>query len=278
MWEDASKKGAKEPNLPPKDRETVQAPKRRKGGDTLLWTQLLLCTALIAAVLAARFCYRPLYRSMQRLFYEALEAPGLDLDGGHELAKFTQEAAAELWTAARQVMAEWQTAAQPAAARVGVRSVRRVPDRQAPSGSRLEGYDPPFDFGYPLPFVVQNATSSYGWRTDPVTGQGEEFHTGTDLPVAEGTQVLAAADGVVRVAGSHKSYGNYLRILHPNGDETLYAHMQYLYVRPGQKVQKQQVLGTSGQTGNVTGPHLHFELLHGGIRYDPTEALEQAAG
>ena len=125
---------------------------------------------------------------------------------------------------------------------------------------------------------MQNATSSYGWRTDPVTGQGEEFHTGTDLPVAEGTQVLAAADGVVRVAGSHKSYGNYLRILHPNGDETLYAHMQYLYVRPGQKVQKQQVLGTSGQTGNVTGPHLHFELLHGGIRYDPTEALEQAAG
>ena len=147
MWEDASKKDAKEPNLPPKDRETAQAPKRRKGGDTLLWTQLLLCTALIAAVLAARFCYRPLYRSMQRLFYEALEAPGLDLDVGHELAKFTQEAAAELWTAARQVMAEWQTAAQPAAALVGVRSVRRVPDRQAPSGSRLEGYDPPFDFG-----------------------------------------------------------------------------------------------------------------------------------
>ena len=71
MWEDASKKDAKEPNLPPKDRETAQAPKRRKGGDTLLWTQLLLCTALIAAVLAARFCYRPLYRSMQRLFYEA---------------------------------------------------------------------------------------------------------------------------------------------------------------------------------------------------------------
>ena len=75
MWEDASKKDAKAPNLPPKDRETAQAPKRRRGGDTLLWTQLLLCTALIAAVLAARFCYRPLYRSMQRLFYEALEAP-----------------------------------------------------------------------------------------------------------------------------------------------------------------------------------------------------------
>ena len=54
--------------------------------------------------------------------------------------------------------------------------------------------------------------------------------------------------------------------------------MQYLYVRPGEQVQRGQMIGTSGQTGNVTGPHLHFELLHEGIRYDPAEALRQAAG
>ena len=89
--------------------------------------------------------------------------------------------------------------------------------------------------------------------------------------------MLAAADGVVRVAGAHASYGNYIRLLHENGDETLYAHMQYLYVRPGQSVKAGQVIGASGQTGNVTGPHLHFELLHEGIRYDPTQALENAA-
>ena len=83
--------------------------------------------------------------------------------------------------------------------------------------------------------------------------------------------------GVVRAAGAHNSYGNYLRILHQNGDETLYAHLQYLYVRPGQRVGAGQVIGASGQTGNVTGPHLHFELLHGGVRYDPSQALQQAA-
>ena len=77
--------------------------------------------------------------------------------------------------------------------------------------------------------------------------------------------------------GAHNSYGNYLRILHQNGDETLYAHLQYLYVRPGQRVGAGQVIGASGQTGNVTGPHLHFELLHGGVRYDPSQALQQAA-
>ena len=77
--------------------------------------------------------------------------------------------------------------------------------------------------------------------------------------------------------GVHSSYGNYLRILHADGDETLYAHMQYLFVRTGQAVTAGQVLGTVGETGNATGPHLHFEILHKGLRYDPSEALQSAA-
>ena len=101
----------------------------------------------------------------------------------------------------------------------------------------------------------------------------QEFHTGVDLSAAEGTPVLAAADGVVRLAKSHSSYGNYVRILHSDGDETIYAHMQYLFVRQGQRVSAGRQIGTAGQTGNATGPHLHFELLHEGVRYDPTQAL-----
>ena len=102
----------------------------------------------------------------------------------------------------------------------------------------------------------------------------------TQLPdgaLGIGTAVLAAADGVVRTAGSHKSYGNYVRILHADGDETLYAHMQYLFVRAGERVTAGQTLGTVGQTGNATGPHLHFEILHKGLRYDPAQALQDAA-
>ena len=89
--------------------------------------------------------------------------------------------------------------------------------------------------------------------------------------------VLAAADGVVRMAGCHKSYGNYLRVLHADGDETLYAHLQYLFVRAGEAVGAGQTLGTVGQTGNATGPHLHFEILHRGLRYDPAAALQHAS-
>ena len=92
----------------------------------------------------------------------------------------------------------------------------------------------------------------------------------------QGTPVYAAASGVVRIARTHASYGNYVRLLHPGGDETIYAHLQYLFVRQGQQIQAGQCLGTVGQTGNATGPHLHFELLHAGVRYDPTRALAKA--
>lgn len=108
-------------------------------------------------------------------------------------------------------------------------------------------------------------------------GSGTDFHLGNDLAAAEGTSILAAADGIVRVAAVHPSYGNYVRILHENGDETLYAHLQYLFVHVGQPIHQGEQIGTVGDTGNTTGPHLHFELLHKGIRYDPSEALQTAA-
>ena len=101
---------------------------------------------------------------------------------------------------------------------------------------------------------------------------------GHDLAAATGTPVLAAADGVVRVAGKHASYGNYLRVLHADGDETLYAHMQYLFVSTGAVLSRRgRCWASLGQTGNATGPHLHFEILHKGRRYDPAQALQDAA-
>ena len=115
-------------------------------------------------------------------------------------------------------------------------------------------------------------TSNYGWRENP-TGPGADFHTGIDLGAAEGTPVLAAAEGVVVKAAWSNSYGNYIVLSHEDHLMTLYAHMQYLFVRTGQRVDRQQVLGTSGATGNVTGPHLHFELIYREIGYDPQEAL-----
>lgn len=79
----------------------------------------------------------------------------------------------------------------------------------------------------------------------------------------------AGADGIVAAARHSQSYGNYLRLSHAKGEETLYAHMQYLYVRTGEVVKAGEPIGTVGQTGRATGAHLHLEWLCNGIRYDP---------
>ena len=108
---------------------------------------------------------------------------------------------------------------------------------------------------------------------DPFTGK-PAFHSGLDLACAEGTAVRAVQDGVVTAAAYSPSYGNHLRILHPDGCETRYAHLQYLYVRPGEVVQAGQTLGTVGQTGRATGAHLHLELWQQGAACDPAALLE----
>ena len=80
--------------------------------------------------------------------------------------------------------------------------------------------------------------------------------------------------GIVQKSSYNPSYGNYVLIVHENGVATRYCHMQYVFVRQGERVGTEDVLGTVGQTGAATGPHLHFEIMHNDIRYDPTKALE----
>ena len=115
---------------------------------------------------------------------------------------------------------------------------------------------------WPLP-VAGTITSQFGHRVDPITGEVSS-HTGTDIACAEGTPILAAADGVVTVANGLDSwggsYGYYIQIDHGGGLETLYAHCSSICVTTGQQVQAGQVIGYVGHTGRVTGSHLHWEV------------------
>lgn len=270
MWENATPK----PTPPRTEAAKQAAPKPEKQGDYVLLVQIILCLLLFGFLYTAGFMGWPVYRQLRTGYETAMQAPGPEVFAeDRNFLKFTQQACADLWQSVQEVMGELN-AAEPATAETA-RPVHAA-NKPAPAGSSTESYLPPFSLVFPLPDGIGAGTSGYGWRTNPVTGEGEEFHTGADLSAAEGTPVFAAADGVVRVAAAHASYGNYVRILHANGDETLYAHMKYLYVRGGQSVRQGQVIGASGQTGNVTGPHLHFELFHEGIRYDPAQALEDA--
>ena len=115
---------------------------------------------------------------------------------------------------------------------------------------------------WPLP-VAGTITSQFGHRVDPITGEVSS-HTGTDIACAEGTPILAAADGTVTVANSLDSwggsYGYYIQIDHGSGLETLYAHCSSICVTTGQQVQAGQVIAYVGHTGRVTGNHLHLEV------------------
>ena len=123
---------------------------------------------------------------------------------------------------------------------------------------------------WPLP-VAGTITSQFGHRVDPITGEVSS-HTGTDIACAEGTPILAAADGTVTVANGLDSwggsYGYYIQIDHGGGPETLYAHCSSICVTTGQQVQAGQVIGYVGHTGRVTGNHLHLEVRIDGNRVD----------
>lgn len=123
-------------------------------------------------------------------------------------------------------------------------------------------------------------TSAFGWRLHPVMGEGR-FHSGTDLGAPQGTPVMAAFSGKVAVADFMGGYGLAVVLQHNNStEETLYAHLSEIFVKPGETVKQGEVIGRVGSTGLSTGPHLHFEFRkqtpNGWVVMDAGGALDYA--
>lgn len=129
-----------------------------------------------------------------------------------------------------------------------------------------------FGFGWP----VKNNTigTKYG-VSGPYWSSG--YHTGVDFPVSTGTQVYSVGDGQVFDTGYNSAYGYFVEIYHGNNVYSFYAHASKIQVTQGQKVSKGDPIMLSGRSGNVTGPHLHFEIRTPGYRYancvDPMKYL-----
>lgn len=115
--------------------------------------------------------------------------------------------------------------------------------------------------GMMFPLAIPSPlTSFFGWRVHPISGD-QRMHTGTDIAAPLGTPVIAALTGKVLLADFLGGYGVAIALEHGQGSQqTLYAHLSELFVKPGQVVEKGTVIGRVGTTGNSTGPHLHFEL------------------
>ena len=108
-----------------------------------------------------------------------------------------------------------------------------------------------------------------GTFTSPFGYRWGRLHAGIDIAVPEGTPIRAADGGTVAIAGWTGGYGNYTCINHGGGVSTCYGHQSRIAVSVGQSVSQGQVIGYSGNTGNSTGPHLHFEVRIGGNPVDP---------
>ena len=123
----------------------------------------------------------------------------------------------------------------------------------------------PFEYASP---VSGYTSSGFGYRLHPLQNE-VKFHYGTDFAVWSGTDIQSFADGTVALVGWDAGYGNYVIVEHENDWQTLYAHCSEILVYSGQSVSMGDVIAKSGATGEVTGPHLHFELRKDGTFYNP---------
>lgn len=129
--------------------------------------------------------------------------------------------------------------------------------------------------GMSMPLEKSVLTSAFGMRISPISGKWK-IHKGIDLAAARGSRILACREGLVKLAAKgNPVYGNYVVLKHPNGMESLYAHMDLISVEKNQKVTTGQTLGTVGTTGLSTGPHLHFEISQNGSPLNPENYLKK---
>ncbi len=128
----------------------------------------------------------------------------------------------------------------------------------------------PTDCGFILPFKGA-VTSEFGWRH-------RRPHYGTDIDLETGDKVVAAFDGMVRIAKLNRSYGNVVIIRHSNGLETVYAHLSKITVEAGQKIEAGEEIGLGGNTGHSYGSHLHFEMRYLGQAVDAEDFVDFEKG
>lgn len=134
----------------------------------------------------------------------------------------------------------------------------------------------------PIPEIIEKGTQTPPTYIKPITGgtltstfkwRWGRMHKGVDWAVPTGTAVRASCGGTVVSAGWSSGYGYCITLRHPDGRQTRYAHLSKILVSAGQKVDQNQKIALSGNTGRSTGPHLHFEILINGSQVNPLKYL-----
>ena len=213
---------------------------------------------------------------------ERLTIPGV---GGSRTATAMTQPATATATAPRTTQPVATAAATTAPQRIASAPQPRLADTQPATNSArviTPAKDNPADDSKADATETGSTSASGGFRWPArgrvIAGFGPkptgQQNDGINLAVPEGTPIKASEDGVVAYAGNElKGYGNLVLVRHSNGYVTAYAHASELNVKRGEAVKRGQMIGKSGQTGNVTSPQLHFEIRKGSSPVDPMQYL-----
>jgi murein DD-endopeptidase MepM/ murein hydrolase activator NlpD len=125
---------------------------------------------------------------------------------------------------------------------------------------------------FPVPGNIR-ISSGFGMRRDPFTGQ-RVFHNGIDIPLRVGTPVRATGNGYCSRTGVDPLLGKFVIINHNDEYESIYGHLATVKIKAGEKVNSGTIIGTSGNTGRSTNPHLHYQVNHWGNPVDPVKLKE----
>jgi murein DD-endopeptidase MepM/ murein hydrolase activator NlpD len=141
-------------------------------------------------------------------------------------------------------------------------------------GARMNRDDLRMALGDLFIYPVKGArlSSPFGWRNDPFTGV-RRHHAALDLSAPQGTPVKAAMGGKVTALSYDNTYGNFIIISHPGDFQTMYAHLHTVSVKKGDSVAQGTQIGTVGNTGYSTGPHLHFAVYKNSRAVNPLDYL-----
>lgn len=155
------------------------------------------------------------------------------------------------------------------AGRDSARPQALAPGQRAPAGNAATGN--PSAGSPPTSWPLAQA----GYITQPLAETGTGEHPGIDIAVPRDSYIRAAGAGTVIQAGRDDVYGDYVLIDHGDGYRSLYGHASRLFVKPGEHVERDQVIALSGSTGHSTAPHLHFEIRRNGRPVDPLTLVKR---
>mgnify|MGYP003653248268 CR=1 FL=1 len=134
----------------------------------------------------------------------------------------------------------------------------------------LHQYLDSLPLGSPLDTLI--ISSNYGWRRSPVF-KVWRMHSGTDFLAAWNDTVYSTGHGTISKSGWNLGYGRQIRVLHCSGYESSYSHLYRLFVKVGDSVSLGDPIARAGNSGAVTGPHLHYEVIRDGKKSNPMEFI-----